>query len=160
MTGGGEFVVQAATPAGLATFEDLMAVFAEAFEDAESYTGAPPSREYVARLLGRDHFIALAAVQAGDVIGGLAAYELEKFEQARSEIYIYDLAVAQAHRRKGVATALIEALRSIAAERGAGVIFVQAAHGDAPAIALYAGLGAREEVLHFDIPVPGRAGRP
>jgi aminoglycoside 3-N-acetyltransferase I len=32
------------------------------------------------------------------------------------------------------------------------VIFVQADHGDAPAIALYAKLGTREDVLHFDIP--------
>jgi len=33
------------------------------------------------------------------------------------------------------------------------VIFVQADLGDAPAIALYTKLGAREDVLHFDIPV-------
>jgi len=31
---------------------------------------------------------------------------------------------------------------------------VQADHGDDPAIALYDKLGAREEVLHFDLPVP------
>jgi hypothetical protein len=31
------------------------------------------------------------------------------------------------------------------------VIFVQADHVDAPAIALYTKLGVREDVLHFDI---------
>jgi aminoglycoside 3-N-acetyltransferase I len=31
---------------------------------------------------------------------------------------------------------------------------VQADHGDDPAIALYTKLGTREDVLHFDIPVP------
>jgi len=41
----------------------------------------------------------------------LAAYELRKFEQERSEVYIYDLAVASAHRREGIATALIERLK-------------------------------------------------
>jgi len=30
------------------------------------------------------------------VVGGLAAYVLEKFEQQRREIYIYDLAVSDA----------------------------------------------------------------
>ena len=35
--------------------------------------------------------------------------------------------------------------------RGAYVIFVQADIIDEPAIALYSKLGAREEVLHFDI---------
>ncbi|MDB5676404.1 MAG: hypothetical protein JWM65_3386 [Sphingomonas bacterium] len=79
---------------------------------------------------------------------------LDKFEQQRSEIYIYDLAVAEAYRRRGIATALIAELQRIGTLRGAWVIFVQADHGDDPAIALYAGLGAREDVLHFDIAVP------
>jgi aminoglycoside 3-N-acetyltransferase I len=109
-------------------------------------------------LLGSDHFIALAANIDGQVIGGLAAYELKKFEQPRSEIYIYDLAVAQGHRRRGIASALIQRLRLIAASRGAYVIFVQADHGDDAAIALYSKLGVREEVLHFDIAVEGTNG--
>lgn len=49
--------------------------------------------------------------------------------------------------------AMIEGLRKVAAARGAHVIFVQADIGDDPAIALYAKLGIRENVLHFDIPV-------
>ncbi|MFN3510644.1 MAG: AAC(3)-I family aminoglycoside 3-N-acetyltransferase, partial [Tsuneonella troitsensis] len=39
----------------------------------------------------------------------------------------------------------------IAREMGAWVIYVQADHGDDPAIALYTKLGTREDVLHFDI---------
>ena len=93
----------------------------------------------------------MAASCDGKVIGGLAAYVLPKFEQARSELYIYDLAVDEVHRRRGVATALIAELRRIAADRGVYVIFVQADHGDEPAIALYTKLGVREDVLHFDI---------
>jgi aminoglycoside 3-N-acetyltransferase I len=106
---------------------------------------------YLKGLLGSSHFIALAALKDGAVVGGLAAYQLQKFEQERSEIYIYDLAVAAAHRRKGIATALIEELKIIAAKRGAYVIYVQADRGDAPAISLYTKLGIGEEVLHFDI---------
>jgi aminoglycoside 3-N-acetyltransferase I len=59
--------------------------------------------------------------------------------------------LAAAHRREGIATALILELRKVAAARGAHVIFVQADLGDAPAIALYTKLGTREDVLHFDI---------
>lgn len=58
----------------------------------------------------------------------------------------------EGHRRQGVATALISALKPIAASRNARVIFVQADHWDDPAIALYTKLGDREDVLHFDIP--------
>ncbi len=87
------------------------------------------------------------------LVGGIAAYELQKFERERSEIYIYDLAVAAEHRREGTATELIQELKKIAVARAAYVIFVQADIGDDPAIALYTKLGAHENVFHFDIAV-------
>jgi len=137
----------------------LNALFGEAFADHATYGAQPPDDAYVAGLLAKENVIALVALQAETVVGGLVAYQLEKLEQARSEIYIYDLAVAEAHRRRGIATALIERLREIAAERGAWVIYVQADYGDEPAIALYEKLGIREDVMHFDIDVP-RNNRP
>jgi aminoglycoside 3-N-acetyltransferase I len=142
------------TPDDAPVLEAMSAMFAVAFDDRDSYAGAPPSRAYLGRLLGRDHVIALAALDGEAVVGGLVAYELPKFEQERSEIYIYDLAVAESHRRRGIATALIERLGEIAAERAAWVIYVQADHGDDAAIALYTRLGRREDVMHFDI-IPG-----
>ena len=126
-------------------------MFGVAFHDVDTYSAAQPSTDYLERLLGRDTFIALAAVQGRQVVGGVTAYVLPKFEQERSEIYIYDLAVAETHRRQGIATAMIAELRRIAVLRGAYVIFVQADYGDDPAIALYTKLGARENVIHFDI---------
>lgn len=134
----------------------MLTTFGEAFGDVESYSSARPSARYLERLLGSDTFIAIAALESGRVVGGLAAYELQKFEQERSEIYIYDLAVAAEHRRNGIATALIRELQGIATERGAYIIYVQADRTDPPAIALYSKLGVREDVLHFDIPPRGR----
>lgn len=126
-------------------------MFGRAFEDVPTYTAGQPDDEYLRELLDSSTFIAVAAMDEGAVVGGLAAYVLRKFEQARSEIYIYDLAVDEAYRRRGIATAMIRKLQEEAASRGAYVIFVQADQGDDPAIALYARLGSREEVLHFDI---------
>lgn len=145
--------IQQISAAHLPLMDGLLAMFGEAFEDIETYTASKPRPEYFRRLLGNDSFIALAAMCNGEVIGGLAAYELMKFEQERSEIYIYDLAVAESHRRQGVATALIEHLRKIAQDRSAWVIYVQADIVDDPAVALYTKLGVREDVLHFDIAV-------
>jgi aminoglycoside 3-N-acetyltransferase I len=133
--------------------EAMLTTFGEAFGQVETYSGARPSTGYLERLLGSDYFIALAALKSGEVVGGIAAYELRKFERERSEIYIYDLAVAAAHRRQGIATALILELKKIALARGAYVAFVQADLGDAAAIALYTKLGTREDVLHFDIAI-------
>ncbi len=137
----------------LALMESMMTTFGKAFDETDTYTAARPSKAYLERLLASDYFIAVAALKNGSVVGGIAAYELQKFEQERSEIYIYDLAVAEAHRRDGIATALIQELKKIAVTRSAYVIFVQADIGDAPAIALYTKLGVREEVQHFDIAV-------
>lgn len=145
-------LIRRLSPADLPLMRGVLTVFADAFEDPTTYNGARPSDRYLERLLGSDSFIALAALAVDEVIGGLAAYELRKFEQERSEIYIYDLAVAAVHRRHGVATALIRELQGIAAERGAYVIYVQADLTDPPAIALYTKLGVREDVLHFDLP--------
>lgn len=133
---------------------ELNALFAEAFDDRPTYQAAPPDEAYLKRVLARDHTIALVAMVDQRIVGGLVAYELPKLERARSEIYLYDLAVAADCRRQGIATRLIDHLRAIALRRGAWVVFVQADHGDEPAIALYQKLGAREEVLHFDLPVP------
>jgi aminoglycoside 3-N-acetyltransferase I len=133
----------------------LNQLFAEAFGDSVTYTEAPPDDAYLSGLLAKEHVIALVAHVAGQVVGGLVAYELDKFERARRELYIYDLAVVEAHRRQGIATALIEYCRKIAARRGAWVVCVQADYGDDAAIALYEKLGVREDVMHFDIPVTG-----
>jgi aminoglycoside 3-N-acetyltransferase I len=130
---------------------DLNTLFASVFGDFESYATARPGEEYLRRVLGRDEVIALVAYAGDDMIGGLVAYVLDKLEQERSEIYIYDLAVVEAYRRQGVATALIADLQGIAAAFNAWVIYVQADYGDEPAIALYEKLGAREDVMHFDI---------
>ena len=153
MTASASFSIRKLAPDDVALMDAMLITFGAAFDELETYTARRPSRAYLARLLRSESFIALAALKNGSIVGGIAAYELQKFEQERCEIYIYDLAVAVAHRREGIATALIQELRNIAAERGAYVIFVQADIGDEPAIALYTKLGVREDVLYFDIQV-------
>jgi aminoglycoside 3-N-acetyltransferase I len=141
------------THADVSLLRDLLRVFGEAFGEIETYQYSVPSDEYLSGLLAKQHFICVVAMKAEEVVGGLAAYELDKFEQERREIYIYDLAVEDDHRRKGIATGMIKALRKIAAERNAYVIFVQADLADGPAIALYESLGRKETAHHFDIEV-------
>jgi aminoglycoside 3-N-acetyltransferase I len=151
-------IVRQISPGDVVLLQDLLVVFGAAFDDMDTYTRKPPKADYLRRLLTSDYFIALVALKNDEIVGGIAAYELRKFEQERSEIY--DLAVASAHRREGIATAMIEELKKIAASRGAYVIFVQSDVGveDQPAIELYTKLGKREDVLHFDIVVEGDTG--
>ena len=153
------FTIRRLTSSDLALMRRLNALFGEVFAEPETYGAEPPTDEYLTDLLSKDHVVALVASSGDDIVGGLVAYELDKFEKARREFYIYDLAVAEEHRRRHVATGLIEHLRTIASRRGAWVVYVQADYGDDPAIALYQKLGTREEVLHFDIAVEPKAPR-
>ena len=147
------FIVRALAAADLAQLRELNSLFADAFGEPQTYRSAPPGDDYVQRLLAEPRTIVLVALAGARVVGGLVAYELPKFAREHSEIYIYDLAVAEPFRRRGVASTLLERICSIAVERGASSVFVQADYVDAPAVALYQKFGAREEVLHFDIRV-------
>lgn len=108
------FRIRRLAPDDLKLMDALLTTFGEAFDDIDNYSKARPSVAYMASLLRSDYFIALAALKDSAIVGGIAAYELKKFEQERSEIYIYDLAVETAHRREGIATALIQELKKIA----------------------------------------------
>lgn len=137
----------------LVLFRRLNALFADVFAEPETYAAHLPDDAYASAVLAKEHVIAVVALAGEDIVGGLVAYELDKLEMMRREVYIYDLAVAQSHRRQGIATALIGYVQDLAARRGAWVVFVQADHGDDPAKALYEKLGVREDVMHFDLPV-------
>ena len=141
-------------PGDLAGFRAMNAVFSEVFGEPENYAAHPPDDSYaLGWLANRDHIAVLAEVD-GAPAGALAGYVLRKFEQARAEAYIYDLAVAEAHRRRGLATAMIAEVRRVAREVGAWTVFVQAdiIPEDEPARALYRKLASEEiTALHFDI---------
>jgi ribosomal protein S18 acetylase RimI-like enzyme len=136
----------------VAAVKELLGVFGDAFDEGATCQQSVPSDDYLAALLGKEHVITVAAFIDNTVVGGLTAYQLDKLKQDRREIYLYDLAVAEPHRRRGLARRLVQELQRIAGERCAQVIFVQADPVDGPAIALYRSLGTMETALHFNIP--------
>ncbi len=131
-------------------FKKLLEVFKKAF-NGEGYENPLPTHEYLSKILEDNNYIVLVAEKDKKVVGGLIALLIKKWEQSRSEMFIYDLAVAEEFRRQGIATGMITKLKEIAKDCGAYVIFVQADKGDDAAIALYESLGEKEEVYHFDI---------
>ena len=150
-------IIRRLGPADVAAMRALNGVYGAAFDDPVTYRIDQPDDVWLARQLAKDGNILLVAETDGAIVGGLTAYELPKFEAARSEIYLYDLAVDAAQRRRGIASALIAELQHIAADIGAWAVFVQADYGDDPAVALYTKLGVREDVMHFDLPPLPRA---
>src|SRR2546429_5761675 len=112
----GRYTYRQLTSADVALLKDLLRVFAEAFAEVDTYQRRVPSDEYLTRLLNKEHFIAVVALQGKKVVGGLAAYELDKFEQERRELYIFDSAGLEGQRRQGIATGMIDGLGKIAAD--------------------------------------------
>ncbi|NNU40540.1 hypothetical protein G9X64_29455 [Rhizobium sophorae] len=51
--------------------DGMLDVFAEAFDDSESYSSKRPTPQYMAKLLKSESFVGLVAVQEGQVIGAL-----------------------------------------------------------------------------------------
>jgi hypothetical protein len=84
----------------VAVMKQMLRMFGEAFGEMSAYQDAVPGDRYLQDLLQSDTFFAVAAMRDDTVIGGLAGYALKKFEQERTEYYIYDLAVAEAFRRR------------------------------------------------------------
>jgi len=87
-------------------------------------------------------FHVLIAEDAG-VPAGVALYYFNYSTWvARDGLYLEDLFVDRAHRRRGVARALMSRLGEIARERGCGRVQWLVLHDNAPAIRFYEALGA------------------
>lgn len=121
-------------PAARTMFEMMALVFEEDYE--------PLGDDYLNDLLGREGFWALAAFVGPDLVGGLTAHTLPMTRSPSSEVFIYDLAVRQDHRRRGVARRLVTDLRAAAAAEGIHEVFVPADDDDRHALAFYRALGA------------------
>jgi aminoglycoside 3-N-acetyltransferase I len=71
MSSSAPFSIRLLTPADVVLMDAMLTTFGE----VETYSGARPSRAYLARLLGSDCFIALAALKGSVVVGGIGAFE-------------------------------------------------------------------------------------
>jgi aminoglycoside 3-N-acetyltransferase I len=133
------------TAADVEQARQLFAVMAEVFgEDRREL-----SRVYLERVLSRGEFWALAALRGEVVVGGLTAHALPMTRDESWELFIYDIAVTQAERRRGVGRLLVEELHAAAAHSGIEVSFVAADDGDTHALDFYRALGGSESPVTF-----------
>lgn len=67
------------------------------------------------------------------------------YDRLGSAMYLYDLAVAEARRRRGIGSRLVQELRDYCGRKGIRELFVQADTSDAHALAFYESLGGKPE---------------
>lgn len=111
------------------TFEQVLA--------AEAVFDARPDRAATDRFLAApDHHLLFALDADGAALGFVSGVETTHPDKG-TEMFLYELGVAEAARGRGVATALVTALRELAAERGCYGMWVLTDADNAAANATY-----------------------
>lgn len=127
-------------------FEELVKLFNVEFESDKDYVNA----ENIRSLLAKSDFVCIVALSEHLVIGGLTGYELKRYDQEGSTLYLYDIAVENAYHRKGIGSSLIFELKHYCMKKGIKELYVQADVIDQHAIEFYKKLGGDlAEVVHF-----------
>jgi len=125
-----------------ATFELMADVFGE--------TRSRLSDGYLDGLLSRPDFWVVAAIEeSGAAAGGLTAHTLPMTAYEGAELFVYDVAVAGHHQRRGIGRRLVGTLRHEAAARAIQVVFVAADNEDSGAVDFYRQLGGTPTSVTF-----------
>lgn len=101
----------------------------------------PLSDAYLARLLARPEFWALAISVDGRTVGGLTAHTLPLTRVEEWEIFLYDIAILPQYQRQGLGRQLVEALRELASAEGIPTLWVPADNEDTHALDFYQAIG-------------------
>jgi ribosomal protein S18 acetylase RimI-like enzyme len=100
-------------------------------------------------LLGDPRTLMLVAFDAARPVGFVLAHELPRRHGDRSKLFVYEVDVADTHRRRGIAKALLARLSELARERGIRIGFVLTDEDNLPANSLYRSAGgtSQEDVM-------------
>lgn len=103
----------------------------------------PPDRGHAAKFLrASDHFLFVAYAGA-EPVGFVSGVETTHPDKG-TEMFLYELAVAESHRGQGIGSALVLALRDLAVERGCHGMWVLTDADNEAAVATYKATGPSE----------------
>ena len=111
---------------------------------ASALFDGPVREEWAGRFLEeRGHHLLLA--YAGDRPVGMISGVETTHPDKGTEMFLYELGVAEAYRRRGVGRALVGGLLAVARDRGCYGMWVAVDTDNAPALAAYAAAGGGRE---------------
>jgi GNAT superfamily N-acetyltransferase len=93
--------------------------------------------------------VVVVARRDGALCGWVNGYRLQRF--SCDELFLFEVDTVPAHRRRGVATALVGALKAVCREQGIDGMFVLTSASNGPAMALYGRTGATCEGHDRDV---------
>ena len=113
---------------------DAILAAAELFDHA-------PTPDWTERFLASDiHHLLLAVDDDGRAVGFVSGVELTHPDKG-TEMFLYELAVHEEHRNRGVGRALVRALADLAREHGCYGMWVLTDEDNAAALAAYRAAG-------------------
>ena len=115
-------------------FVKLIKVFEEVFE-WENFSF--PTISHLQKLLNNDNLLIFIANKEKQLVGGLTAHVLDRYDSEKPTAYIYDLAVMLDQQRKGIGKALVVALNDYCQKADFNEVFVQAETDDIQAVNFY-----------------------
>ena len=129
---------------------ELVHLLNEVFEEPDKVA----SKRHLTKLLSKPNFHAIVATKEDKVVGGLSAYELERYYTDKSELYIYDIAVKTELHNQGIGKKLINYLKDYSTKNDIEGIFVEAHSEDEQAVKFYEStFGKSEKVDQFNFEI-------
>lgn len=115
---------------------------AQAAEVVRAFKGSSRSPGSLDVFLRNPANFLLVAEERGEAAGFLTAHRLERADREAGQMFVYEVGVAAAWRRRGVATALLRKITALAREEGMFEAFVLTSRSNEAARDLYARTGA------------------
>ena len=113
-----------------------------------------PSQETIVKFLSNTQNILLSAELDNSLVGQVLGYILERWDQDEPMLFLYSIDVDQTYQRKGIGTALIEAVRKLGRIQGCSETFVFTNESNLAAMQLYQSTGGKrsnpDDVVMFE----------
>ena len=112
-----------------------------ACEIASIFRSSQVATDYMADLLADERNHLIAALVDQRPVGYVLGYELQRIDGRGPMMFLYEIEVAESHRRRGIGRALVEQLKRTCGERRFAKMFVLTEESNTAATALYGSTG-------------------
>jgi len=113
-----------------------------------------PSQETIVKFLSNSQNILLSAELDEELVGQVIGYILDRWDKDKPMLFLYSIDVAETYQRRGIGTALIEAVRKLGREQDCSESFVFTNESNLAGMQLYQSTGGKrskpDDVVMFE----------
>jgi ribosomal protein S18 acetylase RimI-like enzyme len=115
----------------------------EAIRRLKGPDGFPtPTDAYFETYLSKSENVFIVAIDDTEPVGYVVAYLLDRVDRDQRMMFLYEIGVAESHRRRGIGRRMINTLKSVCREDNAMKMWVPTGRTNIAATGLYTSTGA------------------